>query len=470
MPTATTYYKKHKISKGETIAQSLKERFDYGQNPDKTEGGELISSYGCDHMTADAEFLLSKAKYKTATGREQRRDADVLCYQIRQSFKPGEITPEEANRIGYEFAQRFLKENHAFIVCTHIDKAHIHNHIYWSAVTLDCKHKFRDFLGSGRAVARLSDAICTEHRLSVIADPKRGKNHYGKWLGNKAKPSHRELLCGLIDAALLQKPDSFDALLKLLRDAGCEVRRRGNTLSLRHPDRKGFIRLSSIEGYAEDALRAVLAGEKEHTPRRKRAQATRKKDALLIDIEAKLQAGKGGGYERWAKVFNVKQMAQTYNYLREHGLLDYGELEEKASAATEQFHALSAQIKAAETRMAEIAVLKTHIINYAKTRDVYAGYRKAGYSKKYLAEHESDILLHKAAKNAFDELGVKRLPTVKSLQEEYAKLLSEKKTAYSKYRRSRDEMRELLLHKQNVDRMLGKNEREEEKKKEHDRQ
>ena len=163
-------------------------------------------------------------------------------------------------------------------------------------------------------------------------------------------------------------------------------------------------------------------------------------------------------------------MAQTYNYLREHGLLDYGELEEKAAAATEQFHALSAQIKAAETRMAEIAVLKTHIANYAKTRDVYAGYRKAGYSKKYLAEHEGDILLHKAAKNAFDELGVKKLPTVKSLQEEYAKLLAEKKAAYAEYRRSRDEMRELLLHKQNVDRMLGKDERSEEKKQEHDRQ
>ena len=255
-----------------------------------------------------------------------------------------------------------------------------------------------------------------------------------------------------------------------LAEAGCEVRRRGNTLSLRHPGKKGFIRLSSIDGYSGDELRAVLAGEKEHTPRKKRTQATRKKNTLLIDIEAKLQAGKGGGYERWAKVFNVKQMAQTYNYLREHGLLDYAELEEKASAATEQFHALSAQIKAAETRMAEIAVLKTHIINYAKTRDVYAGYRKAGYSKKYLAEHESDILLHKAAKNAFDELGVKKLPTVKSLQEEYAKLLAEKKAAYAEYRRSRDEMRELLLHKQNVNRMLGKNEREEEKKQEHDRQ
>ena len=261
----------------------------------------------------------------------------------------------------------------------------------------------------------------------MIADPKRGVNHYGRWLGNKAKPSHRELLCGMIDAALLQKPDSFDTLLKLLAEAGCEVRRRGNTLSLRHPGKKGFVRLSSIDGYTEDELCAVLAGKKEHTPRKKRSQTTQRKNTLLIDIEAKLQAGKGVGYERWAKVFNVKQMAQTYNYLREHGLLDYGELEEKVTAATEQFHALSAQIKAAETRMAEIAALKTHIINYAKTRDVYAGYRKAGYSKKFLAEHEGDILLHKAAKKAFDELGVKNLPSVKSLQEEYAKLLAEKR-------------------------------------------
>ena len=304
----------------------------------------------------------------------------------------------------------------------------------------------------------------------MIADPKRGVNHYGRWLGNKAKPSHRNLLCGMIDAALLQKPDGFDTLLKLLAEAGCEVRRRGNTLSLRHPGKKGFVRLSSIDGYTEDELCAVLAEKKEHTPRKKRSQTTQRKNTLLIDIEAKLQAGKGVGYERWAKVFNVKQMAQTYNYLREHGLLVYAELEEKASAATEQFHALSAQIKAAETRMAEIAALKTHIINYAKTRDVYAGYRKAGYSKKFLAEHESDILLHKAAKKAFDELGVKKLPSVKGLQEEYAKLLTEKKTAYAEYRRSRDEMRELLLHKQNVDRMLGKNERSEEKKQEHDRQ
>ena len=126
----------------------------------------MISSYGCDHMTADAEFLLSKAKYKAATGREQRRDADVLCYQIRQSFKPGEITPEEANRIGYETAMRWTKGNYAFFVATHTDKAHIHNHIYYNSTSLDCTRKFRDFIGSGRAVRRLSDRICLENDLS----------------------------------------------------------------------------------------------------------------------------------------------------------------------------------------------------------------------------------------------------------------------------------------------------------------
>ena len=155
----------------------MKERFDYGQNPDKTEGGELISSYGCDHMTADAEFLLSKAKYKAATGREQRRDADVLCYQIRQSFKPGEITPEEANRIGYETAMRWTKGKYAFFVATHTDKAHIHNHIYYNSTSLDCTRKFRDFKTTG--VQGIENCQICSLILPLLADHVlREANHY----------------------------------------------------------------------------------------------------------------------------------------------------------------------------------------------------------------------------------------------------------------------------------------------------
>ncbi len=181
------------------------------------------------------------------------------------------------------------------------------------------------------------------------------------------------------------------------------------------------------QGYSEDEIRAVLAGEKSIPQGKAAVQSEPPKVNLLVDIQAKLQAGKGAGYARWAKVFNLKQMAQTMNYLTEHGLLEYAVLEEKAAAATTRHNELSAQIKAAETRMAEIAVLRTHIINYVKTREVYAAYRKAGYSKKFLAEHEADILLHKAAKQAFDDLGIKKLPTVKSLQAEYATLLEGKK-------------------------------------------
>ena len=152
---------------------------------------------------------------------------------------------------------------------------------------------------------------------------------------------------------------------------------------------------------------------------------------------------------------NLKQMAQTMNYLTEHGLLQYSNLVSKAESATAKYNDLAARIQAAEKRMAEIAVMKTHIINYVKTKDVYAAYRKAGYSKKYLAEHEPDILLHKAAKKAFDEQGLQKLPTVKKLQSEYAELLVQKKRNYTAYRQARDEMRELLKAKANVDRILG---------------
>ena len=273
-----------------------------------------------------------------------------------------------------------------------------------------------------------------------------------------------------IDTVLVQTPPNMQAFLRLLEEAGYTIR-RGKHISLRHPDFKRAVRLDSLgDGYTEDAIMAVLAGTKEHKPRqRKKNPLAKPKNSLLIDIEAKLQEGKGGGYKQWATVHNLKQMAQTVGYLRDHGLLDYDELVSKTTATTARFNELSDQIKEMEKRLAEVAVLKTHIINYAKTRSVYIGYRKAGYSKKYLAEHEADILLHKAAKKAFDELGVKKLPTVKALQTEYAGLLAEKKLAYAEYRTVRAEMKELLIHKSNVEQILGKGAAHEEKKNVHDR-
>lgn len=273
--------------------------------------------------------------------------------------------------------------------------------------------------------------------------------------GRSGQALHRELLRAAIDNALAQKPSDLDELLKLLRESGCEVSKRGKSYRLKLPGWSKVSRLDSLgDGYTLEDLLAVLAGQKEHTPRQKSAkQAEPPKVNLLVDIQAKLQAGKGAGYVRWAKVFNLKQMAQTVNYLTEHNLLEHAVLEEKA--ATAHHNELSAKIKAAEKHMAEIAVLRTHIINYAKTRDTYEAYRKAGYSKRFRQEHEEEILLHQAAKNAFDDMGVKKLLKVKELQAEYARFLEEKKKTYSEYRRSREEMRELLAAKTNVDWLLN---------------
>ena len=426
---ATTRIMPLHVGKGRTESRAISDIIDYVANPQKTDNGKLITGYACDSRIADAEFLLAKRQYIAATGRVRGAD-DVIAYHVRQSFRPGEITPEEANRLGVEFAKRFTKGNHAFVVCTHIDKSHIHNHIIWSSVSLEYDRKFRNFWGSTKAVRRLSDTICIENGLSIVENPKPHGKSYNKWLGDQEKPSHRELLRVAIDNALSQSPADFEELLKLLREYGCEVSKRGKSYRLKLSGWEKAARMDSLgEGYGLEDLRAVLSGKKAHSPRKK----------TVTQAEP-------------PKV----------------NLLEYAVLEEKAAAATAYHNELSAQIKAAEKRMAEIAVLRTHIVNYAKTREVYVAYRKAGYSKKFREEHEEEILLHQAAKNAFDEMGVKKLPKVKELQTEYAKLLEEKKKTYAEYRCSREEMRELLTAKANVDRVLKMEvEQDVEKEKDH---
>ena len=219
---ATTRIMPLHIGKGRTESRAISEIIDYVANPQKTDHGRLITGYECDSRVADAEFMLAKRQYIAATGRVRGAD-DVIAYHVRQSFCPGEITPEEANRLGVEFAKRFTKGKHAFSVCTHIDKAHVHNHIIWSSVNLDCDRKFRNFWGSTKAVRRLSDTICIENGLSIVENPKPHGKSYDQWLGDQAKPSHRELLRAAIDNALAQKPGDLDELLKLLRESGCEV-------------------------------------------------------------------------------------------------------------------------------------------------------------------------------------------------------------------------------------------------------
>ena len=223
------------------------------------------------------------------------------------------------------------------------------------------------------------------------------------------------------------------------------------------------------EGYTEEEIRAVILGEKEHRIRSKNKQAVNQKRLnLLVDIDARLQA-KGIGYQRWATVYNLKQMAQTMIFLREHGIEDIDQLREKTKQSTERFDQLDEKIKMAEKRLVEIASLKKHIINYAKTKDVYADYRKSGYSRKFYESHREAITLHKAAKDAFNELGIKKLPKVKDLSAEYAEVLADKKAAYAQYRNARTEMQDYLKAQKNVEQFLNQTRQEAEKAQEEKR-
>ena len=447
--------------KGRSEGTAIRDILDYSKNPDKTEKGELITSYACDHRTADAEFLLAKREYLERTGRYRGKD-DVIAYHMRQSFVPGEITPQEANRMGQELARRFTHGNHAYIVATHTDKQHIHNHIIFHSVNLDCDRKFRNFWGSTKALHRLSDTICIENGYSIVADPKQHGKSYNKWLGDRAKPSQRDAIRELIDHALEQKPADVDALLELLKAAGCQIK-YGKQISICGPGQKRYKRLDTLgEAYDLPALKAIFAGERKHMPRSQqqmRATAAPKVN-LLVDIQAVLRTGKGPGYERWAKRFNIKQIAQTLNYLRENNILDYDELLKRVDQTKTRCDELAELIKDMEAKMAANAALQMHILNYIKTRDVYVAYRESGYSKKFLSEHEGEIALHKAAKKAFDELGLKKLPTIRSLRAEYADLFSEKKQMYMELRQTREDMRQVLKAKSNAELLLMIDEKE----------
>ena len=456
---ATTRIISMHINKGKTIAQCLKARVDYIENPEKTNGGELISSYACSPETADQEFLLARNEYMAITGR--RIHNEVIAYQLRQSFKPGEVTPEEANRIGYELASRFLKGEHAFLVATHNDRRHIHNHIVFCATALDCTHKFRDILRSGKALAELSDQICTEHNLSVITEPKSKDQSYDPELVTKGEITARDTLRMSIDAALRMQPEGFDALMQLLEDAGCWIK-RGAQISIKPPGGKRYIRLDTVGAeYLEEALRMTLAGKHVHIPKQARGKMPHAQIELLINIEAKMRAGKGKGYERWAERHNTDVMASSMLYLIDNHISSYAELEHNIQSAVDRRTELKSTISTAQARMQEISKQKKAILVYRRTKDVYTQYRESGWSSAFYREHKADIEAHKEAQAVYSAAGGK-LPTISELSAEYALLLSQKKQAGEQLSQLSEELKNLRHIKSNMDTLLDDERFEEE--------
>jgi hypothetical protein len=438
------------------VAHTVHERLSYAINPEKTNSSQLVKAYGCEPETAAGEMLLCKKEYETYIGRSEEKKSDIVLYQIRQSFKPGEITSEKAQEIGFDLAMSFTKGKYQFVVATHTDHAHIHNHIIFNSTSLDHTQKFRNFLGSSDAIRKISDKLCLENGLSIIEAPKQGPSHYGKWLGDKKPLSWQEKLRQTIDVVMMQKPADFNTFLKLMAENGYEVK-QGQHLAFKADGQQKFTRLRSLgEGYSEDELRSVILGKTVHTPKAKVPyRKNPDKINLLVDIQAKLQAGKGPGYERWAKVFNLKQMAQTINFLTENNITDYETLVEKTKAATDRYHELSQQIKDLEKRMSEITELKKHIINYSKTKKVYSAYRESGYSGRFYEANTEDILIHQSAKQAFSLLSAKQIPSMKNLQLEYQECSRAKKSLYADYSSVKSIMKQSVIIKNNVDLIMG---------------
>ncbi len=362
------------IVRDRTLAESLKERMDYTEDELKTEQKRYISTYGCDIETADEEFLLSHREYH-ANVRDIRKK-EIIAYQIRQSFKPGEITPEKANEIGYELAMRFTKGDYAFTVCTHTDKEHIHNHIVFNAISMDGKKKFRNFYYSGIALRRISDILCFENGLSII------------------------------------KPAPY-----------AERKKKG--------------RYSRTKNYTD------------------------KKLEFIKDIESKVLTGKGRGYVNWAKKFNAKQMAKTILFLQEHKISSYEELKAITDERSGKVRLLMDSMKAKEALLAENKKYQKAIADYGKTRKTFVAYKKSGYSKKFYAEHEAELLIYKAAEEVYKNAPGRKIPPMQELRDEYGRILAEKKAEFLEYAQIKKDMNEYLIAKKNLELLY---QQEEEKK------
>lgn len=507
---ATTRILTIHVNKGKSIAKTLSERIDYAQNPDKTvdkiigvgedspiekiiahntnyvrnskktSGGKLVKTYACSPYTVDADFFISKKDYDYTTGRGKCK-RDVLAYHIRQAFKPGEIEPQKALEIGYELAMRFTKGKHAFVVATHTDKAHIHNHIIFNSTALSHDRKFREPKRSGEIIQRISDLLCLENGLSVIENHEQSKSvDYAKWLENAktaqgtnfvnplaVQPTWRELLRQKIDD-ILPNCTSFDEFISAMKSAGYKVNTDRKYITFLADGQKKPIRLNSLKGaYTEDAIRKRIS---EISSRPKplsednsasglfsevQTNSRTIRVSLLIDIQAKIQEGKGAGYEHFSHLFNIKEMSKTLLYLKDKGIDNYDELVEKSSKASKGFSAVTSEIKSIESRLKAISELQRQIGTYGKTREVYKAYKHSKFSPDFYESHRSDIALHEAARKHFDGLGIAKLPKISELKQEYAELSARKKKLYAEYHVRKKESHELGIAKYNAERILG---------------
>ena len=431
------------VTKIKPVKSTLSKALDYIENPDKTDGKMLISSFGCSYETADIEFgyTLSQALDK----------GNNLAFHLIQSFAPGEVDYEKAHEIGKQLADAVTKGQHEYVLTTHIDKGHVHNHIIFCAVNFVDHHKYNSNKRSYYGIRNMSDKLCRENGLSVVVPGKGSKGKsYAEYQAEKTGTSWKGKLKTALDA-LIPQVSSFEELLTRLQAAGYEIK-PGKYVSCRAPGQERFTRLKTLGAdYTEEAIRERIAGR-----RAKAAKAPREQRgvSLLIDIENSIKAAQSKGYEQWAKIHNLKQAAKTMNFLTEHKIEQYADLVSRIEEMSAESGQAADALKNAEKRLADMAVLIKNVSTYQKTKPVYDAYRKARNREKYRAGQEQAIILHEAAARSLKAAGIAKLPNLAALQSEYEALQAQKEALYADYGKLKKKVREYDIIKQNIDSIL----------------
>ena len=431
------------VTKIKPIKSTLSKALDYIENPDKTDGKMLISSFGCSYETADIEFgyTLSQALDK----------GNNLAFHLIQSFAPGEVDYEKAHEIGKQLADAVTKGQHEYVVTTHIDKGHIHNHIIFCAVNFVDHRKYNSNKRSYYGIRNMSDKLCRENGLSVVVPGKGSKGKsYAEYQAEKTGTSWKGKLKTAVDA-LIPQVSSFEELLTRLQAAGYEIK-PGKYVSCRAPGQERFTRLKTLGAdYTEEAIRERIAGR-----RTKAAKAPREQRgvSLLIDIENSIKAAQSRGYEQWAKIHNLKQAAKTMNFLTENKIEQYADLVSRIEEMAAESGQAADALKNAEKRLADMAVLIKNVSTYQKTKPVYDAYRKAKNREKYRDGQEQAIILHEAAARSLKAAGIAKLPNLATLQSEYEALQAQKEALYADYGKLKKKVREYDIIKQNIDSIL----------------
>ena len=436
------------VTKIKAIRGTLSKAIAYILNPEKTDEKLLVSSYGCASETAAREFEWTR-KIAEQKGMNPVR---IIARHVIQSFEIGEVTPELAHEIGKQFADEILGGKYEYVLTTHIDKDHVHNHLIFNAVDFMDYHAYKSYKRIYYDMREVSDRLCKENGLSVIPPSQNKGMGYKEYTEAKRGTSWKQKLKQTIDRLVFTAKD-YDDFLRLMQEAGYEIK-TGKYISFRAEGQERFTRSKTIgENYTEERIKERIAGR---TPRRSQRQATPKGISLIGDIQERIRLIDSKGYEHKAKLTILKEATRTLNYLTENNLLQYADLEKKVEDVHSSYDRTGKELKGVEARLREVQPLIKNISNYQRLKPVYDAFQKAKDKPGFKAKHEAELVIFEAARSTLLAMqGDEKLPSLKTLQAEQQRLLDEQQRLYDERAKLKKEVKQIETIKSNVDTFLA---------------